>query len=255
LSFTSIVAGAFHTCALTASGEAYCWGFSMSGALGNGTTSVRTSPTPVSGNLVFSALTAGRSHTCGLTTAGETYCWGLNSAGQLGDGTTSNRLAPAQVIGGLTFVSISAGDAHTCALTASGSAYCWGNADMGRLGMGDPGAFFHASPQAVVGDLTFTAITSGEAHSCGLTSTGEAYCWGSNAGGRLGIGTTDVQSLVPAAVAGELLFRSIDVGDHSCAVTTTNAVYCWGPGGSGRLGNGTIVNQLAPALVAPFPES
>jgi alpha-tubulin suppressor-like RCC1 family protein len=255
LIFTSIVTGAFHTCALTASGEAYCWGFSNSGALGNGTTAVRTSPTLVSGNHLFTALTAGRAHTCGLTTAGETYCWGLNSAGQLGDGTTSNRLAPAQVIGGLTFVSISAGDAHTCALTASGSAYCWGNADMGRLGMGDPGAFFHTSPQAVLGALAFTMITSGEAHSCGLTSTGEAYCWGSNAGGRLGIGTTDAQSLVPAAVVGGLLFRSIDVGDHSCAVTTTNLVYCWGPGGSGRLGNGTTVNQLAPTAIAPFPES
>jgi alpha-tubulin suppressor-like RCC1 family protein len=255
LTFTSIVAGAFHTCALTASGEAYCWGFSMSGALGNGTTSVRTAPTPVAGGLTFASITAGRTHTCGLTTAGETYCWGLNSSGQLGDGTTANKFVPTQVTGGLTFASISAGDAHTCALTATGSAYCWGNADQGRLGMGDPGALVHTSPQAVAGDLTFTAITAGEAHSCGLTPTGAAYCWGSNAGGRLGVGTTDLLSVVPAAVASDLLFRSIEVGDHSCAVTTTNAVYCWGPGGSGRLGNGSTVNQPAPALVAPFPES
>jgi alpha-tubulin suppressor-like RCC1 family protein len=255
LTFTSIVAGAFHTCALTASGEAYCWGFSMSGALGNGTTAVRTSPTPVSGNHIFASVTAGRSHTCGLTTSGETYCWGLNSSGQLGDGTTANQLIPSQVIGGLTFASISAGDAHTCALTLTGSAYCWGNADQGRLGMGDPGALVHTSPQSVAGGLTFTAITAGEAHSCGITTTGEAYCWGSNAGGRLGVGTMDLQSLVPAAVAGGLLFRSIDVGDHSCGVTTTNAVYCWGPGGSGRLGNGSTENQLAPTAIAAFPES
>jgi alpha-tubulin suppressor-like RCC1 family protein len=179
----------------------------------------------------------------------------LNSSGQLGDGTTANKLLPTQVIGGLTFASISAGDAHTCALTPSGSAYCWGNADQGRLGMGDPGALVHTSPQTVAGDLTFTAITAGEAHSCAITATGEAYCWGSNAGGRLGIGTTDLQSLIPAAVAGGLLFRSIDVGDHSCAVTTTNEVYCWGPGGAGRLGNGSTVNQPAPTPIAAFPES
>lgn len=255
LSFTSIVAGAFHTCALTTSREAYCWGLGTNGPLGTGTGGVHTMPTRVLGGHTFVSLTAGRIHTCGLTTGGQAYCWGLNSSGQLGDGTTANKLMPAQVIGGLTFASISAGDAHTCALTSSGSAYCWGNADQGRLGMGDPGALLHTSPQSVAGDLTFTAITAGEAHSCGLTVTGEAYCWGSNAGGRLGIGTTDLHSIVPAAVAGGLLFRSIDVGDHSCAVTTINQVYCWGPGGSGRLGNGSTVNQIVPMLVAAFPES
>ena len=252
--FTSIVTGAFHTCALTTSGEAYCWGFSNSGALGNGTTGVRTSPTAVSGGHTFVSLTAGRSHTCGITTTGETYCWGLNSSGQLGDGTTGSKLSPSLVIGGLTFASISAGDSHTCALTASGSAYCWGSPD-GRLGIGDPGASSTTSPQSVVGGLTFTAITAGETHSCAIATSGAAYCWGSNAGGRLGIGTTDSQSFVPVPVAGGLLFRSIDVGDHSCAVSTSNDVYCWGPGGSGRLGNGSTSNQLAPTPIAPFPES
>ena len=252
--FTSIVAGTFHTCALAPSGEAYCWGFSTSGALGTGTTSART-PTPVLGGYTFASLTAGRSHTCGLTAAGEAFCWGLNSFGQLGDGTVSNRLVPSRVIGGATFVSISGGDAHTCALTAGGSAHCWGNADQGRLGMGDPGTSFHTSPQSVGGGLTFAMITAGEAHSCGIIASGEAYCWGSNAGGRLGVGTTDPQSLVPAAVAGGLLFRSIDVGDHSCGVTTTREVYCWGSGGTGQLGNGTTLNQPAPTPVAPFPES
>lgn len=253
--FTSIVAGAFHTCALTTSGEAYCWGLGTNGPLGTGAGGVQTTPTRVLGGHTFASLTAGRIHTCGLTTAGQAYCWGLNSSGQLGDGTTANKLIPTPVIGGLTFASISAGDAHTCALTSSGSAYCWGNADQGRLGMGDPGALLHTSPQSVAGNLTFAGIAAGEAHSCGITATGEAYCWGSNAGGRLGIGTTDLQSLVPAAVAGGLLFRSIDVGDHSCAVTTTNEVYCWGPGGAGRLGNGSTVNQTVPMLVAAFPES
>ncbi len=255
LTFTSIVSGAFHSCALTTSGQAYCWGFSASGALGNGTTAVRTMPTEVLGGHTFVSLTAGRSHTCGLTTAGEAFCWGLNMSGQLGDGTTSNKLVPTRVLGGLTFASIGAGDTHTCALTTTGSAYCWGSTDQGRLGMGEPGALLHTSPRSVSGDLTFTAITSGKAHSCAITTTGEAYCWGSNAGGRLGIGTTDPMSLVPAAVTGGLLFRSIDVGDHSCAVTTTNAVYCWGPGGSGRLGNGSTLNQPAPTLVAPFPKA
>ena len=254
LSLTSIVAGAFHTCGLTTSGAAYCWGFSNNGALGNGATGVRTTPTAVSGGHTFVSLVAGRSHTCGITTTGETYCWGLNSSGQLGDGTSGSKLSPSLVIGGLTFTSISAGDSHTCALTASGSAYCWGSPD-GRLGIGDPTGVSTTSPRAVTGGLTFTAITAGETHSCAITTSGEAYCWGSNAGGRLGIGTTDAQSLVPVAVAGGHVFRSIDVGDHSCAVTTTNQVYCWGPGGTGQLGNGSTSNRLVPTPIAAFPET
>jgi alpha-tubulin suppressor-like RCC1 family protein len=252
-SFTSIVAGVFHTCALTTTGEAYCWGFNSSGQLGNGTTALSTAPVLVSGGHTFTSLTAGRTHTCGLTTAGVGYCWGLNSSGQLGDGTVTGKLVPTPVTGNLIFASISAGDAHTCALTSAGDAYCWGNAELGRLGMGEPGALFHMVPQTVAGNLTFSTITAGEAHTCAITTADEAYCWGSNNGGRLGVGTTDAQSLVPAAVTGGLLFQSIDAGDHTCAVTTANEVYCWGPGGSGRLGNGSTLDQLAPTPIAPLP--
>jgi alpha-tubulin suppressor-like RCC1 family protein len=254
-SFTSIVAGVFHSCALTTTGEVYCWGFNSSGQLGNGTTALSTTPVLVSGGHTFTSLTAGRLHTCGLTSAGVVYCWGSNSSGQLGDDTVVNKLVPTPVTGDLIFASVSAGDAHTCALTTAGEAYCWGNADQGRLGMGDAGALIHMTPQRVAGELTFSMITAGKAHTCAVTATGEGYCWGSNAGGRLGIGTTDAQSLVPAAVAGGLVFRSIDAGDHSCGVTMTNAVYCWGPGGSGQLGNGSTLNQLEPMHIAPFPES
>jgi alpha-tubulin suppressor-like RCC1 family protein len=203
--------------------------------------------------MTFIALTAGRSHTCALTGDGTAYCWGANASGQLGTGTQLNALTPTRVSGLLTFAAISGGDAHTCAITAGGEAYCWGNNDQGRLGIGTT-ALVSTVPQPVVGSLAFGAISAGEAHSCGITTNGDAYCWGSNDSGRLGIGTTDAQSLVPVAVTGGLRFRSIDVGDHSCGVTTANAVYCWGPGASGRLGNGSTANQVAPALIAAFPE-
>ncbi len=86
-----------HTCGVTTTGAAYCWGFNGSGQLGDGTTTDRTNPTPVLGALNFAAVSAGGSHTSGVTTAGAAYCWGENGNAQLGDGTRVSRVAPVLV--------------------------------------------------------------------------------------------------------------------------------------------------------------
>ena len=92
-------AGYGYTCGLTTGSQLYCWGENGGGALGDGTTTNRTSPVPVVGGLTFATVSAGPSHTCGLTTGGVLYCWGENYRGMLGDGTTVDRVAPVKVLG------------------------------------------------------------------------------------------------------------------------------------------------------------
>jgi alpha-tubulin suppressor-like RCC1 family protein len=48
--------------------------------------------------------------------------------------------------------------------------------------------------------LSLTAVATGLFHTCGLTSSGAAYCWGYNHNGELGRATFDY-STVPVAVA------------------------------------------------------
>jgi alpha-tubulin suppressor-like RCC1 family protein len=53
LTFAAVSVGGFTACGVTTSGAAYCWGYGGTGALGNGTTSNRITPDPVSGDIRF----------------------------------------------------------------------------------------------------------------------------------------------------------------------------------------------------------
>ena len=199
---------------------------------------------------ISSTFSAGDDQACGLTTTGAAYCWGYNAQGQLGDGTTnhSDENGPQAVIGGLTFASISVGYGHACALTPAGIAYCWGDNAQGQLGDGTSGTN-RLTPTAVIGGLTFASISAGSDHTCALTTAGIAYCWGDNAEGQLGDGTT-VDKSTPTAVIGGLTFASITSGwERTCALTSQGAAYCWGYNGYGALGDGTTVGKITPTAV------
>ena len=257
VTFTQVSAGYFHTCGVTTSGAAYCWGYNFSGQLGDGTgTSYRTAPAPVAGGLDDTAVSAGGGfpsgvpgHTCGTTAGGAAYCWGYNASGQLGDGTTTNRTSPVPVSGGLNVTTVGAGTGHTCAVTTSGEAYCWGANFRGQLGDGST-VVPSSSPVRVFGVLTFTAVGAGSAYSCGLTTGSVLACWGFNGDGELGDGTT-VDRPVPAPDLSPSDVAGLSTGTyHACAVTTNGGAYCWGYNTSGQLGDGTTVTRMSATPVA-----
>jgi len=244
ITFTQVTTGGNHTCALTAAGAAYCWGYNGYGQLGDNSTTQSDAPVAVSGGHTFSSLSAGYTHTCGIEGT-ALYCWGNNGNGQLGDNSTTQRLVPTQVSGGLNWGSVSAGTFHTCALTTGGSAYCWGNDGSGQLG-NDATIADSPVPVAVAGGLTWASLTPSYQHTCGVDVNGNGYCWGTNLYGRLGADTTayprNSTQPTPVPVFGGLAFATIATGYyHSCGVTTGGSAYCWGQNGSGQLGDGSTV--------------
>jgi alpha-tubulin suppressor-like RCC1 family protein len=138
-SWIDIDAGLLHTCGVTTTNEAFCWGFNDQGQLGIGTkgfSQTRVVPKLVLGGKSFKAVALGGEFSCGLTTAGAAWCWGGNTGGQLGDGTTTERLTPAAVKGNKKWDLIAAGYDQACGVASNGTAWCWGDNLWGELGNG-----------------------------------------------------------------------------------------------------------------------
>src|SRR5881628_2321203 len=147
-------------------------------------------------------------------------------------------------LGGTMTVSASQGIATFADLRIDqpGSGYTFGASAAGLSGA-------TSTPFAVT--LTFAAVTTGDAHTCGVTAGGAAYCWGFNSVGQLGDGST-MNRLSPVLVAAPagVSFAAVDAGDfHTCGVTAAGTAYCWGANGSGQLGDGTMIDRSSPVPV------
>ena len=195
-SYISVSVGQTHGCALTTERHPYCWGGDPSGALGDGDPQDTTVvlPVAVNGALTLRVLSAAYNGGCGIATDDATYCWGL----QLPQNPTGAN-APTSLLGGNVFVSLGLGPtaSHGCGVTAAGAAYCWGSNSNGQIG--DNGSTSkRTTPALVSGGLTWKSLSAGGAHTCGLTTTGAAYCWGSNSDGQLG--NSNPSAPTPSAV-------------------------------------------------------
>jgi alpha-tubulin suppressor-like RCC1 family protein len=253
--FVQISAGSGHTCAVTSDNHAYCWGGGEDGQLGDGSFESRLTPVLVRGRL-FRMIRAGFAHTCGVTTTNAAFCWGNNDFGQLGTGIFAN--VPTRVLGGLLWKQVIAGASHTCGVTQGNKGYCWGANDFGQLG--DGSRTQRSKPALVTGGLSFVQVVPGagfftesgepfvdDGHTCGLTTTNKAYCWGSSFDG--GATGSAARSSQPVAVQGGRSFQNLNTGwRRTCGINLSDAAFCWG---SELLGDGAFHdNTLSPVRVS-----
>jgi len=248
--WTKVAAGLSHSCGVRSTGTVWCWGANGSGQLGNNTTADSKSPVQVSG--ISSGATfveVGRSHSCAIV-SGALKCWGSNFYGQLGDNTTTEKHVATNVANMTTGVTnFAAGMYHSCAVKSAG-AYCWGRNNYGQLG--DNSSTTRLMPVTVYNSSTYVSqVTAGTYHSCLLKTSGSATCWGSNAQGQLGDGTT-ITRYIPVSVGGGLAAGEVIAagGSHTCAVVSSNSIYCWGDNDYGQLGTNNTTDYLFPTLVS-----
>jgi alpha-tubulin suppressor-like RCC1 family protein len=245
----SMTTGLFAKCALDTQGNAFCWGTGIFGQLGTAGSGPITGAVPIPGGHVFSQISGGGSLDCGLTAGGAMFCWGNAQYPQMGNGppSTGTFLTPAAAGNGRAFSLIAVGSNHACGISA-GVSYCWGFGHQGQLGTGDTAKRYVPTPVQVPAGVAFTSLTAGSSFTCGLTSTGAAYCWGDNSSGQLGNGSSSPSnSLVPIPVTGGHTFSALAVSLAAvCGLASGGTVYCWGHGANG---NGTSANEYSPAPI------
>ena len=102
---STVSTGDGNTCAVTPSGNVWCWGFDSMGQLGDGNTASSSTAQEVKGPggagvlAGVSKVAVGFSFACALKTDGTVWCWGGNQHCELGNGTTTASPYPVQVQG------------------------------------------------------------------------------------------------------------------------------------------------------------
>jgi alpha-tubulin suppressor-like RCC1 family protein len=127
---------------------------------------------------------------------------------------------------------------HTCELTGSQDIWCWGENDHGQLG-NDSTDDSRVRVRVATEYNQFVEIEAGLDFNCALRLDARVECWGGNAYGQLGDGTT-AEHHVGVAVQGLDHVAAISAGAyHACALLSSGQVRCWGNNTFGELGRGS----------------
>lgn len=189
---TAISAYDNHTCALMNDSTVKCWGeidlliTSVPATHQGPTTVVNAAQQPLTG---ITMIDSGKNFDLAANSS-TLYAWGTNNNGSLGDGTFTGRLTAAPVLNVTNPISISGGYITACAASQGGTVKCWGNNFDGEAGNNPVTSANVINSPLSVPMSSVTQIAVGESTTCALTLFGSVYCWGSNAFGGLGNGSS-----------------------------------------------------------------
>lgn len=268
---TRVWLGAANGCSLLKEGTLACWGDDAGGQLADGTTNARPTPAKVAIEPPPTEVALGDRHGCGLFGDGEVRCWG--------QGKPAGPFAVAVAGAPLVASALVARGDRTCAIAnASRELHCWASlADapfvpatargvrVSSVALSDHTVcaaveqprevrcfgFGATSPstKAMLPNADVVGLTGGGDHFCALLADGSVQCWGRNASGQLGDGTS-TDSSDPVLVHGIENVVSVTAGHrHTCVRLKTNTVACWGDNRFHQLSDGTTDARARPGML------
>ncbi|HMJ19926.1 MAG TPA: hypothetical protein VK478_16185, partial [Gemmatimonadaceae bacterium] len=213
---------------------------------------------PPSNRPAFIQLDASVSRGCGLSAAGEVFCWGnteMRSFSATCDRpfhqsySTLCNSVPGKIPGIPQLKFIDGGTAAVCGLTMQGEAFCWpalpASVAFGVFGFVPTSVRFTMLSVEVGADFNYDGPADVV---CGLTATGEIYCWSRG----------DSQTS-PQLVSGAVKYKTVSVGGYSrggfsnkyraCALDIDGATFCWGTASLGDGNPAPSSEQTTPVAV------
>ncbi|MDR0747367.1 MAG: hypothetical protein LBE89_05675 [Helicobacteraceae bacterium] len=242
--FKAIVAGGYHSLALSEGGKVYATGQNDVGRLGLGNYNNYNSFTKVTSlsDKSITSISAGIDHSFALSNDGKVYATGKNNNGQLGLGDYNNYNSFTEVISlaDETITSIFAGEYYSFAISSEGKVYATGGNGYGQLGLGDTTGHNTFTEVTDLSNKNIIAISAGFNHSLALSEGGKVYAAGGNSFGQRGVGTSsDQSSFTEVSSLNSFVVTSIVAGAyHSLALSSGGIVGATGSNNFGQLGLG-----------------
>jgi alpha-tubulin suppressor-like RCC1 family protein len=226
--------------AIKTDGTLWTWGGNAYGALGDGTTTARSSPgTTAGGGTNWKQVVCGLRMVAAIKTDGTLWTWGYNSTGQLGDGTTSTRSSPVTTAGGGTnWKQVASGYDAIGAIKTDGTLWVWGLNNAGQVGDGTVSA--RSSPVTTAGGGTnWKQVASGLQAIGAIKTDGTLWTWGVNDRGQLGDGTITSRRSPGTTAGGGTNWKQVSMGsEFSGAIKTDGTLWGWGMNNYGQLATG-----------------
>lgn len=187
---------------------------------------------------------------------------GSNYFGQLGIAQTDSfELVPSSSLGNYTNIIDFQINASSVAIIVSDingifSLYLWGCNKFGQLGFGAGDTNNRTTPELQTNSIFSSDILKKSSISIGTSSClwneNEAYVWGENSAGSLGLTDTS-NRMIPEKLTisnSPITIKKLTIDQSSYALVSEagfDKIYVWGYNSSGRLGLGNINNQLKPS--------
>jgi alpha-tubulin suppressor-like RCC1 family protein len=227
--WTKVVLGHRHSCAILDDKSLYCWGMTDDGeanagpALGGDAPCNGRDPCDIAKPTQMPSpidraddVTAGDHFSCARNGT-SVRCWGLDYRGYIGPFQPDvTRAVPGP--SGAGWTTLFGGDTVTCGITTANLLACWGYVPYNMGG---------ATPQNLTGLDNIVGVTFGENFGCALDQFHQRICWGENGRGQLGVGNQSPLTFTQKTSAVEIQAVSAN-GNHMCAAKTTGALQCWG---------------------------